>query len=138
MTFHGNLRCDFKWPLWVPCPNFSVPVQTSDPQTSHGTNIRLKNVDHYKHRTKYKRRTSTHVGLVETSDRKKRQTSTNVRPVQTSDQYKRRTSTNVRPVQTSDYGKRFYLNFKIFLLKSYFLLSNGLINIYPKKLSSLN
>jgi len=66
-----------------------VPVQTSDPQTSDGTNIRLKNVG------QYTRRTSTNVGPVQTSDQYKHRTSTNIGPVQTSDWYKRRTSTNV-------------------------------------------
>ena len=56
-----------------------VPVQTLDPQTSDGTNLRLTNVGQYKCRTR-----------------------TNVR------QYKRRTSTNVRPVQTSDKGKQIF------------------------------
>ena len=46
--------------------------------------------------------------------------STNIWPVQTSDQYKRRTT-----------EKKFF-----FLLKCYFLLSTGLIKIYPKELSS--
>ena len=50
----------------------SVPVQTSDPQTSDGTNIRLTNVG------QYKRRTSTNIGPVQTSDWYKRRTSTNV------------------------------------------------------------
>ena len=44
---------------------------------------------------KYKRRTSTNVGLVQTLDWYKRRTSTNVRLVQTSDWYKRQTGTNV-------------------------------------------
>jgi len=62
---------------------------------------------------------SKNVGLVQTSDWYKRRTvqtsdSTNVEPVQTSDQYKHRT-------------KEIFLNFKIFLLKSYFLLLTGLI-----------
>ena len=62
---------------------------------------------------------------VQTSDQDKRRTGTNV------GQYKRRTSTNVRPVQTSDYRKKVS-----FILKCYFLLSTGLIKIYPKELSS--
>jgi len=53
-----------------------VPVQTSD-----GTNIKLTNVG------QYKRRTSTNVGPVQTSEQYKRQTGTNVGPVQTSDGY---------------------------------------------------
>jgi len=74
-----------------------IPVQTSD-----GANLRLTNVGPVKTSDWYKRRT------VQTSD------STNVEPVQTSDQYKHRT-------------KEIFLNFKIFLLKSYFLLLTGLI-----------
>ena len=80
-----------------------VPVQTSDPQTSDGTNIRLTNVG------QYKRRTSTNIGPVQTSDRYKRQTGTNVVPVQTSDGYiskeKRRTK-----------EEKIYLNFQIKIL----------------------
>jgi len=54
------------------------------------------------------------------SDWCKRRT-TNDEPVQTSDQYKRWTK-----------EKQIYLNFKIFLIKKkHFLLSNGLIKIYP-------
>ena len=60
------------------------------PQTSDTTKV-----GQYKRRT-YKRRTSTNVGLVQTSDEYKRRTSTNVGLVQTSDQYKRRTSTFIR------------------------------------------
>ena len=64
-----------------------VLVQTSDPQTSDGTNLRLTNV------RQNKRLTRTNVGLVQTSD------NTNVgqntrRTVQTSDQYKRRPKEN--------------------------------------------
>ena len=59
-----------------------VPVQTSDPQTSDGTNLRL-----------------TNVGLVQTLDWDKRRT------VQTSDQNKPRTSKNV------GLRKKNYLNF---------------------------
>ena len=65
-----------------------VPVQTSDPQTSDGTNLRL-----------------TNVGPVQTSDQYKRQTAgTNIGPVQTLDGYiykeKRRTK-----------EEKIYLNF---------------------------
>jgi len=49
-----------------------VPVQTSDPQTSDCTNIRLTNVG------QYKRRSSTNVGPVQTSEQYKRQTGKNV------------------------------------------------------------
>ena len=66
-----------------------VLVQTSDPQTSDATKV-----GQYERRTN-KRRTSTNVRLVQTSDWYKRQTGTNVGPVQTSDGYiyneKRRT-----------------------------------------------
>ena len=77
----------------------SVPVQMSDAQTSDATNV-----GQYKRQT-HKRRTSTNVGLVQTSDWYKRRTSTNVGPVQTSDQYKRLTSTNVGLVQTLEQYK---------------------------------
>ena len=72
-------------------------------QTSDGTNIRLTNVG------QYKRRTSTNIGPVQTSDQYKRQTGTNVGPVQTSDGYiykeKRRTK-----------KEKIYLNFQIEIL----------------------
>ena len=69
---------------------------------------------------------------VQTSDGTNLRLARKRRIVQTSDQYKRRTSTNVRLVQTPDstnvgLRKKCYLNFKIFLLKSYFILSTGLI-----------
>ena len=63
--------------------------QTSDGQTSDGTNVGRK-----------KLRTKTNVGPRQTSDWDKRQTG------QTSDQDKRRTGTNIGPRQTSDRDKR--------------------------------
>ena len=56
----------------------TVLVQTSDPQTSDGTNIRLTNVGTVQMLDQYKRQTSTNVGLVQTSDWYKLWTSTNV------------------------------------------------------------
>ena len=78
--------------VWV---FYSVPVQTSDPQTSNATKV-----------GQHKRRTGTNNGLAQTSDWYKRQTGTNVGLVQTSDWYKRRTGTNFGLVETSDRYKR--------------------------------
>ena len=68
----------------------TAPVQTSDPQMSDSTNLRLTTV------RQYKRRNRTNIGLVQTSNWDKRRT------VQTTDQYKRQTRTKVGLVQTSD------------------------------------
>ena len=75
-----------------------VPVQTSD-----GTNIKLTNVG------QYKRRTSTNVGPVQTSEQYKRQTGTNVGPVQTSDGY-------IYKEKRWTKEEKIYLNFQIEIL----------------------
>ena len=86
-------NCKNSWFLKIhQLKNYSVPVQSLDPQTSGGTNLRLINVRQYNRGSIWNKHWTYQL-----------QTSKNVRPVKKSDQYKRQTMGGVQSSSTSNH-----------------------------------